>query len=458
MRPFFLLSFFLAISTVLPAQTVFSNAIVTGHSGRLPQEEKYIIQPSGTVKSEFNLDSLEKAHRGFKPLAFLFGSGYRHDYKYKKEYIEFSSLLKSAFYNTVEGFGMNYGISYTRITDTIDTRSFRLTARGRYGFSNRMFNPLLSADIPVGHVDIGFIIGADVENLNDQHPMAALANTINSLIYERNYLKLFQKKTAAVSIQGRLYRGIKGSAYAGWESRKWLSNTSDYKWRNVKKREFTFNNPFSPASEEPLFPTNQSFKFSISLSYDFSDKYVSYPAGKYYLPSKFPLLTARYTQAVKNIFGADVNYSLLELNVSRQNIPLGIYGKSSFYAGAGKFLSSSNLYFTDFKHFNGNRIFSYQPEQNKFIFLDYYRFSTSEKYVEGHFMHNFSGLFLSKFPLLKRFKLQETAGINYLGTPALKNYTEIYAGLSYLNITAQYGVSFTGQSRNNSGVRIAVRL
>ena len=210
-----------------------------------------------------------------------------------------------------------------------------------------------------------------------------------------------------------------------------------------------------PDLDLPMFPENQAFKLGLRASYAFSNDYASYPSGKVYRPSRYPRLGLNYTKGVKGIFGSDVDYDLVSFDITRKDIRLGMFGKSSFWLGAGKFIQSGNLYFTDFKHFVGNKSLSYIPKINNFLFLDFYAFSTPDKYLEGHFEHNFSGFLTNKLPLIRKLKLTEIAGINYLNTPALDKFTEVYFGLQYLNFRALYGISYISGKREDKGFRIA---
>jgi len=135
---------------------------------------------------------------------------------------------------------------------------------------------------------------------------------------------------------------------------------------------------------------------------------------------------------------------------------MGFYGKTSFFIGTGKFLNANKLYFPDYKHFDGNQLLAYTPGINRFLLLDYYNFSTPDKYAEGHLEHNFMGFITNKIPLIRKLKLQEIVDVNYLYTPTLKNYTELGFGLQYLNIRLMYGKSFNSGSNTNSAIRLGV--
>jgi hypothetical protein len=112
---------------------------------------------------------------------------------------------------------------------------------------------------------------------------------------------------------------------------------------------------------------------------------------------------------------------------------MGMYGRTSFYIAAGKFVNANNLSFPDYKQFAGNQTLFYQAGVSRFLLLDYYLYSTNKQYLEAHVEQNFSGFILNKIPLIRKLKLQEIVNVNYLTTPDLKNYTELGIGVQYLN-------------------------
>jgi hypothetical protein len=101
---------------------------------------------------------------------------------------------------------------------------------------------------------------------------------------------------------------------------------------------------------------------------------------------------------------------------------------------------------------------SYTPGANNFLYLDYYKFSTPQSYFEAHLQHNFSGFITNKLPYLRKLKLSEIIGSNYLNTPAMKNYVEGYVGLQYLNFRLVYGRSFANGKVYDDGFRFGIVL
>jgi hypothetical protein len=401
------------------------------------------------------LDSLDKVNNNLK-FSKIFLGGYNPRNRFKKEFYHIDPLLLAIFFNTVEGFGINYGASYTKRIDTINNRSLILKGNIRYGFANKLFNANTSANIPIGRkLSLNLSLGSDVLDLNDKGSLSSLENSINSLFYKRNYSKFYQKKYGEANVSSRLPFGLSANIGLAYQSNKWLPNSTNYTFRNDPLLDYTSNNPYTPQADFPLFNEYQNFNINASVSYNFSSKYVTYPTGRFYLPSKWPVLTLKYEKAIKNIFGSVANYDFLSLGIRKSNIKLGFYGEFEFSAETGKFLTSNNLTYPDFKHFKGNKASVFTPGQNQFLFLDYYLESTNQSYFEGHAEQNFKGFFTNKIPLLRKLKLQELVGFNYLSTPHLTNYKELYFGLAYTGIKVYYGFAFDGNKQLHSGLRIA---
>lgn len=408
-------------------------------------------------ESKVYLDSLDAVNNKFKPLAFIIGSGYNPRNRYKKEYYRFGSLLNSAFYNTVEGFGLNYQASYTKQIDSATNKYLSITGKLRYGFSSERMYGSMFGSIPIKTSRLSLNMGSDVMDLNNLTPLSQLGNMINTLYFERNLLKVYESKFINM-IYSKSLGNVQTSFSAGWTNRRALLNTTDYKIRDLEGKQFTSNDPLLQDSNLPMFPENQAFKIQFRASYAFSNEYATYPTGRFYSPSKYPRLSINYSKGINGLLGSDVNYDLVSVDLAKSDIKSGLLGSSSFWLGAGKFLNSKSMYFVDYKHFRGNRLWSFSTESNNFIFLDYYKYSTPQSYFEAHLHHNFSGFLTNKIPLIRKLKLSEVIGFNYLSTPKVRNFTEGYAGLQYLNFRLVYGRSFVNGKGYDDGFRFGIVL
>ncbi len=387
----------------------------------------------------------------------LFLTGVNIINRYKREFYHLDPLISALSYNTVEGQVLNYGANFRKRYDTVTNKFLAFGANLRYGFSDHLFDANASATLPVGSFYLNLAGGSNIVDLNNHEPISSFVNSIYSLFERENYLKLYHKQFASASLSGRITGGWQASATMEWADHRWLPNSTDYSFFSPGNHQFTSNNPFVPElNDVPLFQEYQSFKVTLRTIYDFSNKYETYPFGRRYIPSEYPTIGLTFTKGIKSVFGSDVDYNLLSADISKQGISMGMYGKTSFYLGAGKFLNANSIYYPDYKQFSGNEILFYKSGINSFLLLDYYKFSTRTEYVEGHLEHNFSGFITNKIPLLRKLKLQEIVDFNYLSTPELHNYMELGFGLQYLNFRVMYGESFNSGGNIRNGVRIGV--
>ena len=404
------------------------------------------------------LDSLDRVNNKFKLSDLLIGRGYHHRNRYDKEYYNFSSLSSSVLYNTIEGFALDYDASYVKQIDSLSNKYLRIGGKIRYGFSNQKLHGSVNGNIPFSEFNLGFNVGSDVLDMNNQQAFGKGMNSLYSLIERQNYEKFYDKQFASISLSRRITGGWLASFSTEVANRQWLNNTSNYSFFYNDTRQFTSNNPFLPNTNDPLFANSQSFKIGFRTTYDFSNQYETLPTGRRYYPSKYPRIGISYTKGIKDVFGSDVDYDLLSADITKSDISLGFYGKTSFYAAAGKFLNANSVYFTDYKHFSGNQLTIYDQGITKFLLLDYYKYSANSEYLEGHLEHNFSGFITNKIPLIRKLKLQEIVDVNYLATPTLRNYAELGFGLQYLGFRAMYGLSYINGTQLGTGFRIGISL
>ena len=425
----------------------------------LTNEEKTDYQKKEKLaakrESKPYLDSLDKANNKVTPVGLLL-TGTNVLNRYKREFYHFDPLINALQYNTVEGLVINYGAYFRKRYDTVTSKAIGFGANVRYGFSNHLFNGNVTADLPVNTFTLSLKAGSDIADLNYKQPISPFVNSLYTLFERQNYEKLYQKQFASALLSGRITGGWQVSASLEWVNRKWLPNATGYSFFSPGNHQFTSNNPLTPNQDSPLFPENKSVKLTVRTTYDFSNKYETYPFGRRYLPSGYPTIGITFTKGIKNILGSDVDYDLLAADISKSDISVGVYGRTSFFVGAGKFLNANNIYYPDYKQFSGSQVLFYKSGINSFLLLDYYRFSTYKEYAEGHLEHNFSGFITNKIPLIRKLKLQEIVDFNYLSTPELKNYYELGFGLQYLGFRVMYGTSFNSGSNVKNGLRLGV--
>lgn len=425
----------------------------------LTEEERkdYIKKDSIALRmqSKQYLDSVEKANNNFT-LGKMLITSYSHNDRYHKRSYTFDPLLQSVFYNTVEGFAIKYGVTYRKRYE--DNKYLTIRPEARYGFKNEIFTAKLSSYYyydATKRAGVGLSFGNEIADLNNYGTMSLLSNSINTLLFERNFPKFYKKDFVSINTQRELATGLQAYLSLDYTKNYALTNSTLYKFRDYDDRAFTSNNPLNPTDDSPFFPNYQSTSITAGLTYTIGQKYMTKPDAKIYTEAKYPRLSLMYKKGIHGILGGDTDYDLITFEAYQERIGLGLFGYTSFVVGAGKFLNSNKLFYPEFKHFRGNNAMFFPPNLRKFRFLDFYQYSTDEHYFEAHLEHNFSGFILNKIPLLRKLKLEEVVGINYLSQPQKKNYTEYYFGIQRLVFGVSYGFAFDNGKKVNQGFRFA---
>lgn len=401
------------------------------------------------------LDSMEKVNNNFT-ISKLLLSSYSINDRYNKHYVKLDPVLKSIFYNTVEGFGINYGATYLK--ELPNYRSYTIRPEIRYGFANKVFSANVRSTYlydPQKRAIVSLNVGSGIYDLNRYGTMNLLSNTLNSLFFERNYPKYFQRKFINAGTSRELATSLQASFNLEYSKNTDLVNHSDYKFIEHDDREFTSNNPLSPKTDLLLFPDYRALTADLTLTYSVGRKFITRPEGRFYQEPRLPTLQLNYRKGIKTALGSDVDYDLLSLEISQERINEGLYGYTSFMISGGKFLNNNKLYYPDTKQFRGNNSLTSLPELRRFQFLDFYAYSTDRQFLEAHVEQNFAGLITNKIPLLRKLKLEEVLGFNYLTQPAKKNYKELYFGLQRLIFRATYGFAYDGTKKVQHGFRIS---
>ena len=405
------------------------------------------------IHSRAFLDSVDLAANHFKLLPFLI-RGFKYKNQYKKTQWEFDPLGRSIFYNNVEGFGINYGVTFNK---TYEVRTFTIKPVVRYSLKTNELNADLSFNLlydPVKRASFKVNFGSAYRDLNPNGTINALNNSLNTILFAQNFMKLFKKEYVSVSGGRDLYNGLYFSTGIELARRYSLTNIDTFSFKDIATKNFTSNNPFDPINNSKLFPDNTALNLSTSLVYNINQKYTTRAGAKYYELPKWPRLILNYRRGIAGIFNATSDYNFVELEVQQERINVGLLGYSSFSLSAGKFINQRELYFPDYKHFAGNLTLVFNPGLKTFHFLDYYAYSTDNQFFEAHYEQNFTGFFIRKIPLLRKLKLDEIVGISFLSQPIRGNYTEFYVGLQRWFFKVDYAFAFTQQGKVTQGFRI----
>ena len=403
----------------------------------LTSEEKndYLLKDSikETRKSKKYLDSLDKKNNSIKITSLFTGYTYRNSFKNWS--ISINSPLTTISYNTVQGRNTTTSINYFKSLNKTG-KWIQAGANLNYSMSEKKIRPVFYFTKKWNSIlrpKMFISAGKKVSQFNERNPISKFYNTIYSLFLKENYLKIYEKSFSKISYSQEVLNGLYISGSLEYASRKPLFNTSNFV---VFGRDIPFqsNNPIDPTNFTAPFNTHNIASLNIGTSIVFDQKYVSYPNRKINFDnSRYPSLSIRYR---KN-FGSNVseyNSDVLISNI-RQNISMGNLGEFNYNIRSGLFFEKKDIAFMDYLHANGNQLKLAPSNRNSsFGLLNYYKFSTNDKYAEVHLEHNFKGRLLRNIPLLNTLNFHVVANAKGLFTGGRKPYSEFSLGLDNIGI------------------------
>ncbi|MFZ4740570.1 MAG: DUF5686 family protein [Bacteroidales bacterium] len=157
---------------------------------------------------------------------------------------------------------------------------------------------------------------------------------------------------------------------------------------------------------------SNSYKLStISYSFRYAPKNIWLTKDNYRIgisAKQGNVWTFRYTLGLKGLLGSDFDFHKFSLNVGRK-WKLGALGQTNYSITATKIFGK--IPYSLGVIFQGNETF-FESERS-YNMVNYLEFAADQA-VEGMVMHHFQGLFFNRVPLLKRLKLREIVGANFI--------------------------------------------
>jgi len=420
-----------------------------------------------SLYSKSNRDSLVK-HQGHIKFSQVVRTGFsRSNYRppHPLQY-SFQPLLRSIEYNTVEGLNLDVTGSLWRTFGKGTELSF--APHIRYGFHNTRLNAWASLNLNRRSVsgdgeDLSSTRqswtlsgGKRVSQFNPDNPISEDVNSLYTLLFRRNYMKIDQNYFAELVYGRRLDNGLRIRAHARYEDRLPLDNTSDYSLIKYKDRAFTPNYPFEQLSGQ--FPRHQAFLTGLDLQYQPGQRYIEFPSRKVAIGSKYPTFGLSYQKGWKDILGSDVDFDKWQFSV-RDDLDFRLKGQLRYRFDVGGFLNARQVFIQDYRHFNGNQTVIASEYLGSFQIAPYYANSTTANfYVSGHIEHHFNGLLTNKIPLFRRLNWYLVGGSNAFYVNRNNNYVEAFGGLE--NILKLFRVdvvaSYLNGHYSQTGVRVGL--
>ncbi|SHG94200.1 CarboxypepD_reg-like domain-containing protein [Chryseolinea serpens] len=363
----------------------------------------------------------ESKHKGFQPWDLLIGDSYK-----VSKHSNFKIHFPMPGFNTVEGWNLVYKVSYgTVLQDTNKTR-LTITPAFRYAFSRKVASGNLTFGLRNKKYKLDVQGGRYIQQYNRDEPILPIINDFTTLLLEKNLMKIYEREYVDVNYTRHLNEYFTVNTTWSWMNRRELFNNTNYKWVDREKIEgYTPNQPVNDELADTSFPEHQAFIGSVGLVARPWIKYNIRNGHKSEIAFSSPSFMLDYRRAFDNVLGSDVSYDQIELGF-KHRFKVGARGTTDIALRAGTFLSTDKMYFMDYKHFLGNQTpFITSDPVGSFRLLDYYRFSTADKYFAGNLHYQFRKFLVTNIPLVRLAGIRENVFVNYLATPTSKNYTEV---------------------------------
>jgi hypothetical protein len=164
----------------------------------------------------------------------------------------------------------------------------------------------------------------------------------------------------------------------------------------------TFNRINSDNSTTAL-QTLTATEVGFYTRFAYNEEFLSGEFDRISLGTKYPIFSVNYTYGIPNVLGSEYSYHKVVLNYQHK-IPMGILGTMRYQFEAGKIFG--NAPYPLLEVHNGNETWGYS--ESAFNMMNILEF-VSDEYISFKVRQHFDGLFLNKFPLIRKLKWREVA-------------------------------------------------
>ncbi|MBT8257886.1 MAG: DUF5686 and carboxypeptidase regulatory-like domain-containing protein [Bacteroidia bacterium] len=409
-------------------------------------------------KSKPYQDSIDTKGNKFKMGNLL--TGYNHQNSYEDRYWSISGPLSKLSYNTVQGWKPGLRLNFRKNYDDFN-RYFEMTHEADYGISDKKFRFNSRFVYKFNNISRPYLAlsgGNALRQFNPDNPIEPNINSISSLFFEDNYMKLYERVFVNLAYSEEWFNGLRFFSNLSYEQRKPVYNNSKYRVIDENDDEYSSNNPVDESAFGiSPFEKHSLVRLNLGTTITFGQTYMSYPDGKFNLSNpKYPRLQLRYRGGLGSTV-SDYNYHMI-MGRLFQSFDVGNKGYFQYNLKAGTFINGDDIAFMDYKHFNGNQthVGTQINYTNVFNNLPYYERSTNSGFIEFHAEHDFRGFIMGKIPALNTLNFNLILGAHALATENSNPYYEFSIGLDNIGfkkirvLRLDYVRSYQGGFKNDA--------
>ncbi len=365
--------------------------------------------------------------------------------------------LKKVDFNTVDGFIYRQTISLEQRIDSSHT--LKINPGIAYAFSREQvmwWTDVRYSYLPMRGGEAHLHIGSESADYNTETGLNSTLNSLASLFFRRNYLKLYQQNSGYLSNTLDLANGLNLTAALGYRTARPLSNHSDYSFFYREEREYSPNEPDDPDDLARNVYHEEAY-WDLTLEYTPRYYYRVWGGRKHYQHSKYPTFSIRNRMAVPGIVNSTADYDLLEAGI-RQKREWGMMHAFSWNIKGGIFLNRNNVYVMNDKYFNDQSLpIGIGNLDDAFRLAPFYENATTQSFGEAHVKFTTPYLLIKYLPFLSNKLWLENLHINYLTTAEQHHYWEAGYSISQIYMAGTVGIfaGFSGLSYQSFGVQVS---
>lgn len=455
---------------VVRAYSIEVDSLYKKRSDNFWNEERQIPLTELETKGYQQADSLEKVNEVafkkdsirnlpvFKLGNIITGKTYNYGkrdnlYNFYPRSLTYTSPISQVglldFVNTVDGYFVQAGLNY----DTREKLTKRTSLYGtlRYAIGRKTLNWKLGYYYLKDYHSFEVSGGRFIQQFNENKPISTFANTLYTLLGEENYAKFYEKQYLNFQYKQRWSSHFTSVISMEYAERNALENTSTLRpWIDTKDKEFSSNTPQNVEMMTNNWVNPKSFVLDASVSIRPFAKTGVFNGREYVINKGNPTLTFSSSNGF-----SEANFNRLEASYE-QLFELTKVGTFHVQATYGDYLKAP-VYFSDFRHFNGNQTILRSFRFDAFRNLEYYLHSTRGNYLECFLSNDFDKFLLTQSNVLRLYGLKESIFMNVLSLPKQSfNYLEV--GYGILGIGKLFGAevvsSFVGGKYSATALRI----
>lgn len=369
--------------------------------------------------------------------------------------------LNALEYNTVDGFTY---LQQLKLKKSLQPgHSIALLADGAYAFARKKMMGELGVDYAFAPLQRGTFtlrLGSMTRDFNAQFGLEPFFNSITSLFFKQNIIKLYREEYVDAQLQYDIVNGLELKLQGRLSNRTKLTNNTDYFITNPLNLGFTSNLPTGINGDTTLVADSKNFVLGASLHFTPFQYYKIVKDRKQLSHSAYPTFGLMVRMGA--IHDLPQSNAFYQLSFSmKQGFQNRLLGNLDYYVELGSFYGDKVQHFADYKHFSTSPTWIGGNATNStFRALLPYEKSTTDAYFQAHLHYEHARILLKRLPFLSGTLIRESLFVQHLMVENKKSWTEIGYGVKQLfflfNVEVYAG--FEGGKYTVAGLRLEIPI